>query len=1289
MSILWDMWKECSGGRMAKRAVTIALAATLAVGGTAPGLTFTAWAESYGKNGTMRDITSQELVRDMGLGYNLGNSFDSIGSWIPKGDPWDYQLGWNNDYLYPLFIRRVKEAGFKTIRFPVSWAQWIDENDQIDPGYMAAVNKVVDWCMDEDLYVILNIHHDSGAADTSWVRKAAADYDWTAKRYRAVWTQIAENFAGYGDHLIFEGMNEVEFPDAPNMSRQYEILNAMNQLFVDTVRATGGNNAVRHLLIPGYNTDIRKTCDGRYQFPDDPAGHCILSIHYYSPSPFAVATRDVDWCTPQTTWGTQEDIADVEADLSLLATHFLSRGVPIIIGEYGVLTTDDKEVESIRAYVRKVPEIILSYGMCPVLWDTSNSGDMKYIERKTGEFYDPVIKANYQELSQLAASGQIAVRREATESYREVTVPASPDGWVSIASFEPSKLRGIKFSVACSAGWDSYGGGGIYLDSYDDTVEWQFNSIYDEVSHIFSDSERARLGDRLGIFIWWTDESQGGSHREELSIKDSQVTLLYGEDSSANTVGVVGSRVSSGGGGGGGGSRSSSGSSSGSGSASAVRPNTTTTPGNVLTEGDGNIYNYVLKETTATDGKGILSFSIPELCPDYAAGDKIKITVRALSDGGYSYGIQNNELLADGTIEWAKSETFGNSNGKTCSRECTPLDGKFDICLWYLGGSYFAFDVTVEKASEDPRPVEPDPIPEGALAVVKNGGNVAFTSEQIYAHEAVEGDISGVKLYYEYAAGDIRDVSANFVVNFDWGYGNDSWETGSDENGDYLWYACEGDIYNMEFYCWYLDSGESILFTDIVVVKGSQEPGVDDPDPDGTLAEIKSGENVSFTNEQIYAHEAVEGETSGVKLYYEYSGGDIREVSGNFVVNYDWNYGTDAWETGSDENGDYLWYACEGDIYNMEFYCWYMGAEESIKFTDIVVVKAAGEPDPDPVGDGEYEALAEADKDGRFWLPDSSLSLVGVKFSMSDGGGLGIDCFPWDGNGTTEWVNGSEETIYYLFGENTPEEYITLSNSVSSVTFLYWEAEDAEVVEIERDEETSYIYALPDYRVPVAMACASQFGGSNLCTFDEDTEKWVDKGWFSWFGSGLTVFSEEQREALAEQIEMDGYLHVVGLRGESGDLEVTFYYDEELTDELSYDSLPEEAEAEKAVKVKAQVGDKLAEGTVAVGELEENTEDASEDEGTTETESSEETVEPGETEDSEETEEPGETEDSKETEEPTETEDPEEADEPGETETPEESGKSDETENETDSEDQTEPTDSADTEPSMNGKENA
>ena len=304
------------------------LAATLTVTACLSGAAIPVHAAGYGKDGVMRDMTSQQIVEDMGLGYNIGNTFDSIGSFIPKGDPWEYQRGWGNEPVSKHFIQKVKAAGFKTIRLPVSWAQWIDDNNQIDPGYMNAVQTVVDWCMEEDLYVILNIHHDSGAADTSWVRKAAVDWDWTSRRYEAVWTQIANHFKNYGDHLIFEGMNEVEFPSAPDMSRQYEILNSMNQLFVDSVRKTGGNNQTRHLLIPGYNTDIKKTSDRRYHMPNDPAGHCILSIHYYSPSPFCVAEHDVDWAVPVTTWGSQEDIQAVEADLNILAENFLSKGVP-------------------------------------------------------------------------------------------------------------------------------------------------------------------------------------------------------------------------------------------------------------------------------------------------------------------------------------------------------------------------------------------------------------------------------------------------------------------------------------------------------------------------------------------------------------------------------------------------------------------------------------------------------------------------------------------------------------------------------------------------------------------------------------------------------------------------------------------------------------------------------------------------------------------------------------------------------------------------------------------------
>lgn len=568
--------------RAAAKVLTVAFAVTSCLSG----MTITTHAEGYGKNGVIRDITSQQLVEDMGLGYNLGNTFDSIGSFITLGDPWEYQKGWGNDPLSRQFIHKVKEGGFRTIRFPVSWAQWIDENHQINPGYMNAIQRVVDWCMEEDLYVILNIHHDSGAADTSWVRKAATDWDWTSKRYQAVWTQIAENFKGYGDHLIFEGMNEVEFPEASSMSRQYEILNAMNQLFVDIVRGTGGNNAGRHLLIPGYNTDIAKTCDRRYQMPDDPAGHCILSIHYYSPSPFCVAEHNVDWATPVTTWGSEEDIQAVEAHFNQLAERFLSKGTPVIIGEYGVLTEDEKEVSSIREYCRRVPEMIMEYGMCPILWDTSNAGDMKYIERTTGEFYDPVIKANYQQLAQKKAAGQIAKRQFDFPNYERVQVPVSPGGWISLDAFEPSKILGIAFDVACSTGWDSYGGGGIYIDSWDTTINFQFNSVYDEVIHMFTEEERARLQDQLAVVFWWTDESNGGSRREQLSIKGGTVTLLYGENeplSVPKTVTSAGGSGSGGGGGGGGGGSSS-------------RPNHSTDP--VGGNGDNWVkwYSYIIKD---------------------------------------------------------------------------------------------------------------------------------------------------------------------------------------------------------------------------------------------------------------------------------------------------------------------------------------------------------------------------------------------------------------------------------------------------------------------------------------------------------------------------------------------------------------------------------------------------------------------------------------------------------------------------------------------------------------------
>lgn len=652
------------------RTVSGLAAAALTAAVCLTGMTFPAQAAGYGKDGGVRDMTSQEIVDDMGLGYNLGNTFDSIGSFITVDDPWEYQKGWGNDPLTREFIKKVKEGGFKTIRFPVSWAQWIDDDNQIDPAYMDAIETVVDWCMEEDFYVILNIHHDSGAADTSWVRRAATDWDWTSRRYEAVWTQIADNFKGYGDHLIFEGMNEVEFPQASNMSKQYELLNKMNQLFVDTVRKTGGNNAERHLLIPGYNTDIKKTCDRRYKLPQDPAGRCILSIHYYSPSPFCVAEYNVDWAVPQTVWGSEEDIKQVESDFDMLAETFISKGTPVIIGEYGVLTEDKKEVDSVRYYVKKVPEIIMEYGMCPILWDTSNAGDMKYIERNTGEFYDPVVKRNYQDLARRKNAGQIKKREFNFPNYKRVAVPVSTDGWVSLESFQRSQIVGFAFDVGCRTGWDSYGGGGIYLDGWESTLNFEFQSVYDEVKHIFTEEEKARLKDRLGVVFWWTDETGGGNRADSLYVK--QFTLLYDEAGSNGMVQQTAYAVGGGDLGGVGLSK---------------RPNNTTKPGGKL---DKDTARYVGRKAEPDEDGW---FEIPNTDPR-------PIGICYKTSGGNKYG--SNIQTDEGYGGWAAGSNniqniFMFGSGYTFSK--FKLEGKTVKNMTFLYG-----DGGMEDLTEDGEP---------------------------------------------------------------------------------------------------------------------------------------------------------------------------------------------------------------------------------------------------------------------------------------------------------------------------------------------------------------------------------------------------------------------------------------------------------------------------------------------------------------------------------------------------------------------------------------------------------
>lgn len=344
-------------------------------------------------------ITAIEFVRHLGLGWNLGNTFDAFPlegereaataagrDWTPE----DQQRLWRNKPFTAECAANVKAAGFDTIRIPVTWMEWADADGIVQERWMAAVQQAVDWSLDAGLNVILNVHHDGGNGDTLWIRRASRQWDAVSRRYEGLWRSIATRFADYDHRLVLEGGNEICFPDV-SQDQAFTLLNRLNQIFVDVVRATGGRNADRYLLIPGFNTDTVLTCDERYRLPQDSIeDRLIVSIHYYSPAEFALAEHDCTWGTPATTWGTAAEVEAVAADFALQRARFIDHGIPVIIGEYGLLTepVDGKDRASNIAWLKTVVNCALDNESCPVLWDTSVK-EMCFLDRETGRFYDP------------------------------------------------------------------------------------------------------------------------------------------------------------------------------------------------------------------------------------------------------------------------------------------------------------------------------------------------------------------------------------------------------------------------------------------------------------------------------------------------------------------------------------------------------------------------------------------------------------------------------------------------------------------------------------------------------------------------------------------------------------------------------------------------------------------------------------------------------------------------------------------------------------------------------------
>jgi endoglucanase len=356
---------------------------------------FTAGGKSFSSNvasaartaSGMRDLTSLQLSKLMGAGWNLGNSLEAIGG----------ETAWGNPATTQAMINAVKSAGFKTIRIPVSWSQYADANYKISASWMGRVTEVVNYAKTAGLYTIINIHWDGG-----WMQPTYAQQSAVNTRLTTLWTQIANNFKAYDDTLLFAGTNEVMVDGdfgTPTVE-YYTVQNSFNQTFVNAVRATGGNNAMRHLVVQGFNTNIDHTYNYATIPTDSAKNRLMMEVHYYDPYNFTLNESSNIWqwgagATNAANTETWANEAFVDAQMQKMKSRFVDNGVPVILGEFGAISrTDIPGAESFRVtWDQYITKAAYSRGMVPIYWDNGPTSNhtMGVFNRSTGQQVYPTV----------------------------------------------------------------------------------------------------------------------------------------------------------------------------------------------------------------------------------------------------------------------------------------------------------------------------------------------------------------------------------------------------------------------------------------------------------------------------------------------------------------------------------------------------------------------------------------------------------------------------------------------------------------------------------------------------------------------------------------------------------------------------------------------------------------------------------------------------------------------------------------------------------------------------------
>lgn len=323
---------------------------------------------------------AQQIASSIRIGFNIGNTMEAIGG----------ETAWGNPLVSNALIQAVKQAGFNAIRLPVSWDQYADQKTgQISATWLARVKQVVQYCVDNDMYVLVNIHWDGG-----WLEKniTADKKDAVNAKQKAYWEQIATTLRDFDEHVMFASANEPDTKDATGMA----VLMSYHQTFVDAVRATGGRNAYRVLVVQGPQTNIDLSVKLMPTLPTDKVtGRLMAEIHFYDPFNFALMTKDENWGNQAYYWGApnhsttdtkhnptwgEEDYVD--AQFASLKTAFVDKGIPVVLGEFAAqrrtnLTGADLalHLQSRNYYHTYVVKKAVANGVVPFFWDIGAPDD--------------------------------------------------------------------------------------------------------------------------------------------------------------------------------------------------------------------------------------------------------------------------------------------------------------------------------------------------------------------------------------------------------------------------------------------------------------------------------------------------------------------------------------------------------------------------------------------------------------------------------------------------------------------------------------------------------------------------------------------------------------------------------------------------------------------------------------------------------------------------------------------------------------------------------------------------